>query len=791
LQPVSIVYHATHKNQSFYLFFSSLDENEDPVTGLERVASYSSIDAEERRQRRLQQEQRLAQREEARRKQEEEVALSARYESLDYEIVENQLYRSEEKDPNHQQILFRQSVNRWAVCFFIGVVTGAVAAFIDILIYYSGRVKFHYIISNYLVLKLCEKQLDNGGGCVWMVELAWISYNCFLVSISACLVLFVAPVAAASGIPQVKCFLNGVQIPGVVRLKTLIVKAIGVACSVGGGLSAGKEGPMIHSGAVVAAGISQGRCISLPLDFHVFEQFRNDREKRDFVSAGAAAGVAAAFGAPIGGVLFSLEEGASFWNQNLTWRMFFAAMISSFTVNLILSVFYGVSGFLSWTGLANFGVFENIEYNIWEIPIFLFIGVMGGLLGSFFNLLSVRLMKFRQKYVTTPRQRLFECLLVAAVSAFTGFLTLFVVDDCRAIGVNPELTELNKLWCRKGEYSAVANLFFQSPEESVKSLFHSPINSFRASTLFIFAIEYFILTLWTYGLSVPSGIFIPSILTGAAWGRLVGIGVESLFPNVTGVDPGKYALAGAAAQLGGIVRMTLSLTAIIMEATKDITFGLPLMLVLMISKWVGDIFNKGLYDSQIELAEVPFLGWNPPKLSRNILAEQVMRKDVVAMEPLERVSRILEILRTTQHHGFPVVDQINPSKGNNHLPDYGHIKGLILRSQLITLLQNRNQTDEIRYDRWLEKVRIATDEENCWVDLRRYLHPHPHRVPLNTSLQSIFTLFRGLGLRYLIVTDDENNVRGVITRKDIARFKEQRKIKRYSIRELFVSDFNG
>ena len=79
-------------------------------------------------------------------------------------------------------------------------------------------------------------------------------------------------------------------------------------------------------------------------------------------------------------------------------------------------------------------------------------------------------------YIRTKWQKLMECLIVAAASAFTGFITLFVVDDCQPIGVNPNLTDVTKLWCPKGKYSAVANLFFQNPEESVKSLFHSPIS---------------------------------------------------------------------------------------------------------------------------------------------------------------------------------------------------------------------------------------------------------------------------------------------------------------------------
>ena len=96
------------------------------------------------------------------------------------------------------------------------------------------------------------------------------------------------------GIPEIKCFLNGIDLPRIVHVKTVFCKVIGVTFSVAAGLPVGKEGPMVHSGAVVAVATSQSKMFSfLTKDFH------NDMEKRDFVACGAAAGVASAFVAPM------------------------------------------------------------------------------------------------------------------------------------------------------------------------------------------------------------------------------------------------------------------------------------------------------------------------------------------------------------------------------------------------------------------------------------------------------------------------------------------------------------
>lgn len=614
-------------------------------------------------------------------------------------------------------------------------------------------------------------------GQLYVPYFLWTILNVIPVFIGSVLVAYLEPVAAGSGIPQVKCYLNGVKVPRVVRLKTLIVKSIGVVCSVVGGLAGGKEGPMIHSGAVVAAGISQGKITTFGRDLFAFHYFREDHEKRDFVSGGAAAGVSAAFGAPVGGVLFSLEEGASFWNQGLTWRTLFASVVSTFTLNCVLSAYHNVPGDLSYPGLLNLGRLDGdtARYSLYELPLFVAMGVIGGSLGAAWNHLNYKLSVFRARYIYNRLARVAEACLVAIMSATFGFITTFILaHDCRPLGEDPTRYPV-QLYCKDGEYNAVAALWFQTPEATVRSLLHDPLGSYQSVSLFVFCVFYFILAAWTFGLAVSTGLFIPTLLVGAAWGRLVATGFQWLgwFP----VEPGKYALIGAAAQLGGVVRMTISLTVIIVETTGNITFGLPLIVTLIAAKWTGDFFNEGIYDIHIRLAGVPLLSWEPPPLAHNIYASEVMSHPVCNVQTVEKVSHIIDILRTTTYNGFPVVDAVQTGQfvGDTNLINNtsNRIRGLILRSQLIVLLQHRlfNETSDQwvngdrnifrdEYPRYptIDQIYISSQEQTYTIDLRPYMNSSPYTILHSTSLPRLFRLFRALGLRHMPVVNDTNEV---------------------------------
>jgi chloride channel 7 len=280
----------------------------------------------------------------------EDFKKEAAFESLDYNLVESNLQiLAQRAVPSSEKARKRRKITlmRWILTICVGIATGTVASFINFGVKHLNLLKYDLTVSQ---IEDAFKNPDDLAVHFVKPCLVFVVVNMCYVLVATLLVSFVEPVSRGSGIPEVKCYLNGVSVPRVVRFKTLACKAVGVLFSVAGGLPVGKEGPMIHSGAVVGAGVSQGRQLQylwerLGWDYtrikKTFNAYRNDHEKRDFVACGTAAGVAAAFGAPIGGALFALEEGATHWNDFLTWRSFVCAMVSTFTLDVWMSALNG------------------------------------------------------------------------------------------------------------------------------------------------------------------------------------------------------------------------------------------------------------------------------------------------------------------------------------------------------------------------------------------------------------------------------------------------------------------
>jgi len=609
------------------------------------------------------------------------------------------------------------------------------------------------------------------------------------------------PAAAGSGIPEIKAFLNGVNLSYVVRMPVLVAKVLGMCFSCSAGLPLGKEGPMIHAGSIIGGAVSQGNTISFGFDtsWNIFQDLRNDHTKRDYITFGAAAGVAAAFKAPIGGILLTLEEGASFWSNSVTFRSFICAVITQLTINLLFP-----KDSVSSSGMFAFGLFENFydgksNYSIYELPIFAAIGCAGGALGALFNYFNKLMTLYRKKHLNAYKwKRMVELCSITLMMSFISFILPLCWQVCTPI---PEvdtfttqqeeelLLKLVQFQCEPGYYNQLASLYFTSGDTAMRQLYHFRENdgyglsSFTTGPLILFFIPYFLLASITSGVMAPAGLFVPTFLSGAALGRLIGHWLNTLFPGYV-ADSGTYALIGAAAILGGVARMTIAGCVIVLEACGNLTYLLPLMLTFAVARYAGNAINEPMYDMQIHLKEMPFLEGSLHSLG--LLNYQpiskIMATGVVTLNEIEKVKRVMEVLSTTSHNGFPVVGRD------------GRLRGLILRKTLCGLLKYKAYSTPISATKnadggiplaqaatfffdTLEKhypnypdvraIKLIDKEMNFWLDMRAHMDPSPPTLNEATSLRRGYNLFRTMGFRHLVVVDGNLFVVGIITRSDM------------------------
>ena len=228
-------------------------------------------------------------------------------------------------------------------------------------------------------------------------------------------------------------------------------------------------------------------------------------------------------------------------------------------------------------------------------------------------------------------------------------------------------------------------------------------------------------------------------------------------------------MVGAAAVLSGVTRMTVSLVVIMFELTGGITYIVPIMVSVMVAKWVGDFITPGgIYDTHISINGYPYLD-GKERFMHTTTCEEVCgsKKQLTKIDASTVTVHDLQILlETTTFHGFPIVadEQLNIVVGYISRNDLTH--GLrCARDRHIDLVNaSRVFLDGIVFQR-----SVSTSGGPISVSLVKFVNLDPICVEPKTPLAHAIDMFTKLGLSQVLVTH-RGKLRGVITRKDILRF---------------------
>jgi len=349
------------------------------------------------------------------------------------------------------------------------------------------------------------------------------------------LVRRIAPETKGSGIPHLKAVLHHLR--GMRGERVLPVKFLGGFLGLAGGLALGREGPTIQMGGAVGQLVARGLRTT-------------STEQRTLIAAGAGAGLAAAFNAPLAGVVFVLEE----IQQDFTPGVFTAAFIASITADILARLLLGQHPVFHVTALS--------PPPLSALPLFLVLGLVTGCLAVVFNrslLASVRLF---QSWRRCP-----DWLPAALVGMVVGAVAWFCPD---AVAGGHRL--MARTLAGQEALSALALLFLLR----------------------------FGLTMISYGIGAPGGIFAPLLLLGAQLGLIVGKLATRLFPHASGTAIA-FAVVGMGAYFTGIVRAPLTAVVLMTEMTGSYSLMLPLLVACLTAYGVAEFLgDRPIYEALLE-----------------------------------------------------------------------------------------------------------------------------------------------------------------------------------------------
>lgn len=535
--------------------------------------------------------------------------------------------------------------------------------------------------------------------------------------------------ASGSGIPEIKTVLSGFVIPHIFDFKVLVVKAVGSVFAVATGMCLGKEGPFVHI----------STCVGYLISRLIPKYAGNPRKMREMLSVACSAGLSVAFGAPIGGVLFSYEEISTYFPRRVLWRSFLCSLVAA-----------AVLKELNPTGTGKLVLFETnygVDYDLSHYLVFILLGVCGGVFGGVFCYANFRWSKFFRQLPPIKKSPVLEVAIVVLLTALLQFPNRLI----RAPG--DVVMEHLLVDCNSVSENWIC-------EQEDKTEGRGPYYAWLVSGTLV----KLVLTTITFGCKVPSGVIIPALDAGALFGRMVG----QVIPDVS---PGIFAMVGSAAFLAGVSRMTVSLVVIMFELTGEVNFIPPFMVAILTAKWVADTISAdGVYDLSQHLMGHPFLDGDQVLATVRALRDAEGAASVEVLVPpretMERVTleagphaRVLTSLLRVKLHGLR--ERGLTDGGLVIVNGRGICQGYLAEEEVEPALR---KLDALEAESTRE-VDLLDGEFSTLVD------PAPLSVPVNAPLEYAVEIFARLGVRHVVVVDEETAAMvGVVVKKRLLSF---------------------